>query len=1312
VGWEAVMPLRDLTPDDLKVLQAPTQSALPRGLRPLRPEDTAVAPPPAGKSLADLLPQPSMVAPATAAPPPVNLGDLLPKPSVAKPVPTAPSAGMFDIPGAGLDLHAAPINPFAPQAPVQPNFAAPAGPAPLMGGQALTNQAAQADLEQIGRNIASALASGKPLGTIKPLRNATPLDMIQAAGEGLGPDLLGAPSDIYALANNLWYDVLGRAGSAVQSVGKVAGVVPKDKPDLDMSRWMIHDPIGGSQAQKRAFAQLGTMVGITPVNKFDLTPGGRTAYDITENMAGALPLTRASGAARAIERLTPLEVARATSGYAKPLPVATGKDFIQDMAAAAGAGVGQSQAESDPNANPLATIALSLAGAHGAGATTSLAAKPFEIAGAIKRGATPEGSRTLGDVVDSLLGGRKVSADTSYPGPSQTLLDLAGPTRREALVDYTPTQSVMDQAAQVLQDRAINPSAAAAKLEQRAAEARTLGDMVPDSFSASGDEGLISAGTALRSGEGGGEHGAPVPAIFAAHDRRLADKNRADIESLRVPGADQRAPQRLAEDEKTLRIAEAVTARDKAAAKHEAAARAAVDEGTVLASKRGGEASASEEADRVLAATLKRDQEKRSSLYDLGDRGELESADATPLKTVWESLASKHANSVASTRENLLPKSVEGDLGDIFKQTREEAADGSPGPSLGDLQDMFRQAEADAAKGDNVVPFKGKEPSNVVPLRGKQPVEPGEKAPVVPLAPQRGRKLSEDLTRVMLDPEAADVKDGEAAIVHLRQKFKEQADRSPALQKAIDDTMQHLNDGDLPEETAIAEGRKTLTDPEDQRVFDALGELWQSPEDDVTGAASRAMGKFYGDVVAPRTPGVDADIENGVPRVTMKQLQQARANMSKEQKAARDAADFGMVDRLRELKGGIDETVDRFIADNPDSRAAQQLKKAKQFDKDKFSVWMKGAGDKYRKDVNASPEARDKAPPSATLSYFIKEGFKGTAETSGDLASIAARVTDPAKLKNAVRDYFAASAARTVREDGTISATALRAWRDRNAAALSKWPDIRDEFNALARKADSTDAKVSGLAKAMREKQEAFNGTAKDVKEMALSPFLDQEPKKAVAAILNGKDPEVQMRAVLQRIGKDKAARDGLKDALSEHLYDRVTGSNAAAGQEGVAVSASKMLNQIDRFGSVLKQVYTSEEMGTIERVQRTLRDMQATAVRAGRGSTTVDRFAAAKNSIEALIRLKHGALEGGSIVKRFRLMLNMIPGVSTEEKVNRVLLTAAFDPQLAADLLRRPPQPEGMKLFATQISNRMAALAGLREEFDDDQEQEDAAKR
>jgi hypothetical protein len=34
------------------------------------------------------------------------------------------------------------------------------------------------------------------------------------------------------------------------------------------------------------------------------------------------------------------------------------------------------------------------------------------------------------------------------------------------------------------------------------------------------------------------------------------------------------------------------------------------------------------------------------------------------------------------------------------------------------------------------------------------------------------------------------------------------------------------------------------------------------------------------------------------------------------------------------------------------------------------------------------------------------------------------------------------------------------------------------------------------------------------------------------------------------------------------------------------------------------------------------------------------------------------------------------------------------------------------MKLFATQISNRMAALAGLREEFDDDQEQEDAAKR
>lgn len=1235
-----VIPLKleDLDPEPAKV-------------RTLRPEDLDPEP-----GLGSLLPQAAAAAPAAA-----QATQPAPSFSWASPQPIMPPAAP------------------APQQSPTDALKAPttAAPDPTTLGAAIQSILSWQQKDHAAQTYDAAHNSH---GTIRPLRPFGMGDAAQAIGEGAA-DTVGALPDLYTLANNLLVKGAEKGSNLAVDAGQATGVLPKDWPRADLSGGIITDPWGGSQRIKELAASLSRATGHEPLSKWDLTPSGRTAYDTTEAVSQALPLSRGTAAAKEIATLAPLDFAKAQMGYAKALPAVSGAEFAQDMAGAVGAGVGQSVAENQgPKINPLAEAAIVLAGAHGGSATASLALKPAETATAIKRALT---------------------IDRSIPEPSARQLSLMGDERRGALFENKPTQADVDDAARVLQTAALNPDQAASRLRERSGDAATLGDTLPDSFSVSGDEGLISVGRALRSGAHASP-GAPVPAVFAGLDRKLADANRQDVESLRVPNADQRAPQQLAENERTLRTDAAAADRDKAEADYEAARGDAVNQGTVLASKAGTAGTASEEADRVLKATLERDQAKRSKLYDLGERASLEAADATPLKVAQDSVIRDAMQGPPSTQKNALPSSVSEDLASIFKDVESGER---PAPSAEELAGILKDAEARGAAGDNVVPLNTTaKPSNVTQLR---PTE-ATSGKVVPLEPRQAKNLDAGLLDVMNDPANAAPEDANAALEHMRGKFKAQADRSPALTDAVQQTVDHLDSGDMHPDEAISSGRAKLTDPEDQRVFDSLTELWKSP-DDSPQSVSKAMRAYYGDAVTspPETPNLDAMAADGKPRATIRQLQDMRTNASMEERAARDKADFGQVDRIRTIKQGIDSTIDQFITDNPKSRAAKQLKAAKAYDQTDFGVWLHGAGDDYRKAVNASPEFRDKSPPSATLDYFIKGGAKGTKEMSADLAAIGDRVTDPAKLKGAVRDYLLSSAAQSVRPDGTISSTALRAWRNKYGPALSQWPDLNDEFKALANNATSTDAKVSSLAKDMRDKREAFAGTDRDIKQMALAPFLDTEPKKAVASILNGPDPEVQMRKVLQRIGKDTNARDGLKDAISEHLYDMVTGSNAAAGTEGVAVSASKMLNTMDRYGKVLRQVYEPQDMQMIERLQRTLRDMQATSVRAGSGSDTVDRMASIKTSAELLFKLKDGALEGASQFRRFKLMLGALPGANSKDKINRVLLSAAFDPDLAAMLLQRPPQPKGLKLFASQVSDRMATLRGAQQAVQADDQQE-----
>jgi hypothetical protein len=1076
---------------------------------------------------------------------------------------------------------------------------------------------------------------------ITGLRNFGPRDMATATVDGLFVNTLGAPVDLMALAMNLAGELAEAGVNTGAWAGEQMGWLPDDTGRLEIPD--IQNPTLGSQYLKDAWRGAVEATGGDVPSKWELTPTGRLGYDVTENTAAAIPMSRA--AVSGVQRATTgaMDYAKQVAGHAKSPAVATGRDFAQDMAAGAGAGVGVNAAEQgDPEADPLGAAVLALGGGLGGSMAASLAQKPAEVVTSLKRSVMP---------------------DTSIQPPTG-LLDLAGDQRRRTLLEETPTEAIVDEAAAILQQSAVNPRAAAATLEERAADARTLGDVLPDSYSVSNDEGLIGLGSAIRTGAMNEAEGTAQQAVLAAKDRRVADAVRSDIESLRVPGADQRAPQRLIEDDKlaieTSRQAALKAAQDAA----DDATRRAQTEGAVLQSMKGRDAEASEEADRIVAAALRRDQKKRSELYDLGDKG-LEGVDATGLRSTWDDMIAEHVNSVDSVRSNMVPPSVRDDLRDLFPDEDElgdvppprgseptipASADGFDPSAILSAYDANPQAILQALRNEGISNPQG----YIDQLRRKvSPSRSGAPADVLPFPTDRARPPN---------PGAAD---GGNVV-----PFAKPGDPKPASHKPAATKTPPAADGDEADLLA-AFNREVDADP------DAL----KGAYDDIDG------------------------IEPGQPVVTLKQLQQVRQNMSKEERAAREAGDFALVDRIRKLKQSVDEVIDNHIATS-NSPGAKQLAKAKQFDQDEFDVWLHGTADEYRQRFNKSPDRRDGSPPSATLGYFLKSGIKGAKEASADLQAIRDRVAEPVQLRDAVRKYFMASAARVVDQNGVINEKALRRWRNDHKSALEEWPEINDEFKKLANSAGVSSREIKRTQDDLRAARASYDATEKEIREMALYPFLDTEPKKAAAAILNGRDPEVQMDAVLRRIGKNQAARDGLKDAISEHLYDLVTGTNAAAGSEGVAVSASKMLNQMRRHKKVLAKIYTPQEMAVLDRAERTLRDLQATSVRAGRGSDTGDRFANVKTNMEMFFRLKSGHLAGASEYRAFKMILDRIPGINNDDKVSRLLLMAAFDPELAAMLLKRPPRPEGMKLFATKMSGRLALISGAQEQVDDDDQE------
>ena len=131
--------------------------------------------------------------------------------------------------------------------------------------------------------------------------------------------------------------------------------------------------------------------------------------------------------------------------------------------------------------------------------------------------------------------------------------------------------------------------------------------------------------------------------------------------------------------------------------------------------------------------------------------------------------------------------------------------------------------------------------------------------------------------------------------------------------------------------------------------------------------------------------------------------------------------------------------------------------------------------------------------------------------------------------QDAAYKYVLDSLARTViRQDGTISETALQKWTNNRKGMLSQIPEIAQEVDDLLNQVRTR----ADTSKFLREDAKQLANTERDFNRSALAMFVGKEPEKSVAALLASDDPVGAVKELRGLIGGDRAADEGLRAAV------------------------------------------------------------------------------------------------------------------------------------------------------------------------------------
>lgn len=448
--------------------------------------------------------------------------------------------------------------------------------------------------------------------------------------------------------------------------------------------------------------------------------------------------------------------------------------------------------------------------------------------------------------------------------------------------------------------------------------------------------------------------------------------------------------------------------------------------------------------------------------------------------------------------------------------------------------------------------------------------------------------------------------------------------------------------------------------------------------------------------IRDKVAGLLVDGDGGVKDITygdIKALNAEISGMRAEIVAA--GGDVSYLDRLRNvIRTTLEET-------NPD---------AARFYKDEFAPRFKtgqaGAEVSRIKRANKTGEVSATARDEDFGNRFLKK------PTDAKQLDTAIGVNEKPQTLDAARRYLLGDLADSgiMTENPQRRAAAMQKWMETNSDVVDQFPELRTEFNRELNRIRSQGRQSVDLDNRMREAKVARDRQRRDVNSGPLAKFFGNTPSNAVKEVMNSGDPETMMGKLVDELGGDLDAIDGLKAATRDWIMENAETTAVLPGQDDIRkVSRASLEKLMRKHDKVLARIYSPEEMNALQRARKLLNVEARMEARATAGSQTMDKATAAAKQeaerrwrmLEGGLKAKFGVLKGGGILRTLRVFASTLP--EGTDGVRQVLHQMYFDPDLAVHLLERPVKEIGTPGWNAKLNRLLALGAGAREMNEDD---------
>lgn len=427
-----------------------------------------------------------------------------------------------------------------------------------------------------------------------------------------------------------------------------------------------------------------------------------------------------------------------------------------------------------------------------------------------------------------------------------------------------------------------------------------------------------------------------------------------------------------------------------------------------------------------------------------------------------------------------------------------------------------------------------------------------------------------------------------------------------------------------------------------------------------------------------------------------------RKYLNTEIQSLRSRGEYTKADTLQSFKGKINETIE----------LDPKFKEANEYYKSEYAPFFaEGYGKKYRDTVQRGTGV-DKADADNIAGIFLNS----TADAKADLDKIRSIVKDPAALDSSVEMYFDAMLAKK-----TLNPKTIRNFIADNQDVLP--PAVKAKYEgivkAMMNNSEAQSEALTGLnnlKKTIRDAETDLGNTERTLNSGPLGKMARFDDDKYIANIMGANDRKKQIAEIKKELGNDPEAMDGFKEATVQWLMKKVKGTDASGVSNGDTDLAgrpilySKLTNTFDDNREALADVFSPEEMNTLQRMHTVMSRQGNLARRATTGSDTAEKLTQSErqvmDTIEVALKIKFGMLKGAGLNKVIKQVRSTVFGPSKRViEADELLQRMALDPRVAKVVLTVDPLTVDNGKWFSELNAALGVQAAVADDKPEDEE-------